>query len=247
MKNTAPFVLCLLCIVLFSTCRKENACDCVKGTGNVISELRNTAPFTKIYVEDRINVILTEDTTQAEEVVVEAGEHLIGLIKTEVIDGELRIVNHNRCNFVRRYDVPITVYIRVRNDIVLITNNGTGNITNTNTCTCPYIDLNTISAGDITLTVDAGDVYTHQHSQGDITLTGTANDVIIYNTGGGFSITDQCSTPYAWVYTRTTGKITVAPVDLLISEIDGPGNVYYAGQPAQINSVLENTGLLLPL
>lgn len=247
MKNGILFTCSLLVVLLFSTCKKENLCDCVKGTGDVTTETRSLDPFTRIFVQDRINVIITEDTLLPQEVIVEAGSKLIGLIRTEIVDGELRIRNDNRCDFMRRYDVPVNVYIRVSNNITKITNKGTGTVSSTNACTWPQIDLETLSAGDITVEVNAGEILTYQHSQGDITLTGSATGVIIYNTGGGFTITDECVTPYGWVYSRTTGKITIYALNTLICEIEGPGNVYYRGQPAQITSTLLDAGQLLPL
>lgn len=247
MKTLRTYGLLLFLIALFTTCKKENMCDCLKRTGDVTTEERTTAPFTKIYVQDRINVIITEDTVAGQQITVEAGSKLIGLIRTEVVDGELRIRNDNRCDFTRRYDVPVNVYIRVSNDITKITSKGTGEVTSTNALTDPMIDLETLSAGDISLQVNAGDVYTHQHSQGDVNLRGNASSVIIYNTGGGFTITDECTTPYAWVYTRTTGKITVFPSNLLIVEVEGSGNVYYRGQPGQLNTTINGSGRVLPL
>jgi hypothetical protein len=247
MKTLKTYGLLLLLLAVFTTCKKENMCDCLKRTGDVITEERTTDPFTKIYVQDRINVIITEDTQAAQHITVEAGSKLIGLIRTEVVNGELRIRNDNRCDFTRRYDVPVNVYIRVSNNITKITSKGTGEVSSTNALTGTFLDLETLSAGDISLQVNAGDVYTHQHSQGDVILTGNANAVIIYNTGGGFSITDECVTPYAWVYTRTTGKITVFPSNLLIAEIEGSGNVYYRGQPGQLNTTINGTGRVLPL
>jgi hypothetical protein len=240
--------VCILAVLSVTEgCKKENMCDCLKRTGDVITETRSIDAFTEIFVEDKVNVILTEDSTLPAEVMVEAGDKLIPLIRTEVIDGVLRIRNDNRCDFTRSYDVPVNVYVRCTSALTLITNKGTGDITNTGTCTAPYIDLQAISAGNIRLHMDAGSVYTHQHSVGDVEVTGNAGEVIVYNTGNGFTIADACEAPYCWVYTRSTGKITLFPTSTLISEIEGPGNVYYKGQPAQITSILHSTGLLLPL
>lgn len=247
MKTVKYIFVVAFALVFFSMCKKENMCDCFKRTGDVVTETRAVDAFTAIFVEDKVNVILTEDTTLPAEVIVEAGEHLVPLIKTEVVDGVLRIRNANTCDFTRRYDVPVNIYVRCGRDISTITNKGTGLISNSGTCTAPFIDLVTVSAGDIRLRVDAGMVYTHQHSAGDVEVFGTAQEVIAYNTGNGFTIADECAAPLCWVYTRSTGKVTLHPLNELISEIDGPGNVYYRGQPAQVTSTLHSTGQLLPL
>jgi hypothetical protein len=242
-------VLFVLLVVLSITegCKKENMCDCFKRTGDVTTETRTIEPFTQIFVEDKVNVILTEDSSLASTIKIEAGKNLIPLIKTEVVNGVLRIRNANKCDFTRRYDIPVNIYVNYAPGLMRITNKGTGLISNTDTCTLQSVDLEAISAGDIKLQMNAGSVYTHQHSVGDVEAYGTANEMIIYNTGNGFTITDQCQAGYCWVYTRTTGKITVFTQGLLISEIEGEGNVYYRGQPSQINSILSGSGQLLPL
>ena len=227
-------------------CKKENMCDCLKRTGDVTEEVRAIDPFTEIFVEDKVNVILTEDTSAAPGVTIEAGENLIPLIKTEVVNGVLRIRNANKCDFTRSYDVPVNVYVTCKRNLVRITNKGTGDITNTDTCTAPWIDLNTVSAGNIRLQMNAGSVFTHQHSVGDVEITGIAQEVIVFNTGNGFTIADNCPAWYCWVYTKSTGKITLHPVNQLSCEIDGPGNVYYRGNPPNISSLLHSSGQLLP-
>ncbi len=244
-----PLAICLLVVILsgIQGCKKENMCDCIKRTGDVITETRTIEPFTALFIEDKVNVILTENAALTTELKVEAGENLIPLIKTEVVNGILRIKNANKCDFMRKYDVPVNIYVNYNPNIVRITNKGTGLVSNTDTCTASNVDLETISAGDIKLNVDAGTILTHQHSAGDVELYGTANEVIIYNTGNGFTLTDECQVDYAWVYTRTTGKITVHTTGLLISEIEGPGNVYYRGEPTEINSTENGEGRLLPL
>jgi hypothetical protein len=246
--NKAKYIfVAVVAMVMFSMCKKENMCDCLKRTGDLTTETRAIDPFTEIFIEDKVNVILTEDTLLASQLTVEAGENLIPLIKTEVVNGILRIRNANTCDFTRVYDVDVNVYVNYKPNLVRITNKGTALVSNTDTCTVPNIDLVTMSAGDIKLQMNAGNVFTHQHSVGDVEVYGTVDEMIIYNTGNGFTITDECQADYAWVYSRSTGKITVYTLGLLFSEIDGPGNVYYRGQPSQINSTLNGTGQLLPL
>ncbi|CAN5374319.1 hypothetical protein BH09BAC5_BH09BAC5_20920 [soil metagenome] len=246
MKKNILYLLFLFVLPMWM-CRKETACDCFKGTGEVITETRQLPVFTSVYVEDNVNLIFQEDTVQKVE--VKAGKHLIKNILTEVIENELKIKNINKCNFVRRYDIPIEIYIHyVRNQIYQIRTKGTGKITNSNPCTSDSIDLNSESSGDIFFTMGGSSrAFTHQHGAGDITLTGSCAEVIIYSKGTGFTITDECNNNYCWVYTNTTGKITVTTTGSLISRIEGSGNVYYTGTPSSINNTSTSTGTLLPL
>lgn len=220
-------------------------CDCLKRTGDVITEDREVSFFTSVYVEDNVNVVFTEDPTVTH-VTVEGGENILPLIRTEVVDGELRIRNDNKCNFTRRYNIPVTVYIQATPDLKRITTIGTALVSNTGTCTADSLELVVKSSGDIDFTVNA--VYTsiHEQSAGDITLHGQSHDVIIYILGAGFVTTDECASAYNWVYTKGTGRITVAGTDLLIAYVEGYGSIYYRNQPTLLTSIT-GTGGVFPL
>jgi hypothetical protein len=228
-------------------CKKDNGCGCFNGTGAVTSETRQLPVFNNVYVEDNVNLIFQEDTMQKVE--VQAGKHLLHNIITEVSGGVLNIHNKNMCNFIRRYDIPIKIFIHYkRNQVWQIRTKGTGTITSANAFTGDSIDLSSESSGDISFEMGGQcRTFTHQHGAGDITLTGSCDQVLIYSKGTGFTITENCVNNYTWVYTNTTGKITVDPSGLLITIIDGSGNIYYKGTPGTINNTENSTGKLLPL
>lgn len=242
--------LSIFLLLLFAfpawNCKKENACDCFKRTGDVVTEERQPGDFHNVYVEDNVNLIFVEDTTSL--LRVEAGKNLVKLIKTESDGSWLRIRNDNKCNFTRRYDVPVNVYIHYRrNQVFHIKSKATGEITNANPSTSDSLDLDIESSGDINFSVARGIIYTHQHGAGDVTVTGNADQVIIYSTGTGFTISDGCTSFYTWVYTNTTGKITVNPTTYLTTKIEGSGNVYYKSNPPYVTNIETSTGRLLPL
>lgn len=240
------FFALLLATGAFVSCKKENRWDLFKSTGDIVKQTRTLAPFDSIYVEDNVNVIITEDSTTYE-ATVEAGEHLVDLVRTEVVNGELRIRNDNKCNFVRSYKKPMNVYIRAKNTLTRITSKGTGTVSSTNALTAPVLKFETKSSGFIDIIVNSPRVFTWQHGDGDITLHGYAGELDIYNVGYGFTIAQDCNTSYTWAHASTTGKVTCAASDLLIVEIYSSGNVYYRGNPGQILKKVYATGNLLPL
>ncbi|MBX9853215.1 MAG: hypothetical protein K2X86_15835, partial [Cytophagaceae bacterium] len=74
-----PIANCILIIAfnfilltLFS-CKKGEQWDCVKSTGKIVQEERGVGTFDILYVEDNINVILTNDST--DKIIVEAGDN----------------------------------------------------------------------------------------------------------------------------------------------------------------------------
>jgi hypothetical protein len=245
MRKGLPYLFVLLAFPGW-TCKKENACDCVKGTGEITTETRQLPAFRNVFAEDNVNLIFIADSTEF--VKVEAGKHLISLIKTEVVNNELRVRNDNRCNFMRRYDIPINVYVHVRPaQLFHVKSRATGNVTNEGAWMGDSLDLDIEGSGDISFNVGGGLIYTHQHGAGDITITGTCDQILIFSKGTGFTITDGCDNIYTWVYTNTTGKITVNPEWILTTIIEGPGNIYYRRLAYSVSNTEHSTGRLLPL
>ena len=69
--------------------------DCFNGTGIVKKETRILGDFDSIYVDRRLNIVLVQDSVNF--AVVEAGEHLLDMIETEIQNGELTLRNNNKC------------------------------------------------------------------------------------------------------------------------------------------------------
>lgn len=89
-------------------CGEDNRC--LKSLGDEISLQRTlTAEFTKLYVEDRIKVLLIQDSLQAGKLVLRGPENILSHIGFSVNDGELKLTNDNTCNFVRSFDYALEV------------------------------------------------------------------------------------------------------------------------------------------
>lgn len=241
-KGTGKGILlsALLMIVLVSSCKKENRCDCIKRTGSIITEIRIINGFDKFYVEDNLNVFLTQDSSF--EVKVEAGENIITLIETEVIDGTLFIRNKNRCNWTRSYKKPFNVYIKMP-VIKYITSDGTGNIKSLNTITTDMFDVQTKNVGNIELTVNNSKVTSHMHGAGDLTLVGITFEHNCDIGGTAFLNCKDLQTNITRVHTFTTGLCNVYTSNLTCV-IDYIGDVYCYGSPVTIQETKRGAGQL---
>ncbi len=230
----------ILLTILFSDCKKENRCDCIKRTGSIISETRTIIGFDKVQVENNLNVFITQDS--AFEVTVEAGENIVPLIETVVTDGTLFIRNKNRCNWTRSYNKPFNVYIKMP-VIKYITSDGTGNIKGLNTITTDMFDVRTKNSGNIELTVNNLKVTSHMHGSGDITLLGTTNEHDCDIGGTAFLNCKDLHTNSTWVHTFTTGLCYVNTANLTCL-IDYIGDVYCYGNPVIVQETKKGAGQL---
>lgn len=227
-------------IILFSACKKENRCDCIKRTGSIITEIREINGFDKIFVEDNLKVFITQDALF--EVKVEAGENIVPLIKTEVTDGTLFIRNKNRCNWARSYNKPLNVYIKMP-IIKYITSDGTSDIKSLNTITTDVFDVQTKNSGNIELTVNNAKVISHMHGSGDLTLFGTTIEHACDIGGTAFLNCKDLQTTTTWVHTFTTGLCHVSTSNLTCL-IDNIGDVYCYGSPLTVQKIQKGAGQL---
>jgi putative autotransporter adhesin-like protein len=221
-------------LFLFASCKKENRCDCIKRTGDIITVTRDLKKFDRLFVEQNVNVFIIQDTVT--EVKVEAGENIEPLIQTVVEDGILIIRNKNRCNWSRSYKKPLNVYIKTPG-LKYIHSNGTGNIKSVNTITVDSFDVRIENSGNIELTVNSGQVISHIYGAGDLTLHGTSSEHLCSIGGASFLYASDLTTNYTWIQSFTLGLCYVKTSGLLTYRIDDKGDIYCYGHPTTVQKI----------
>ena len=230
--------------ISFVSCKKENLWDGFKGTGKNTTEIRNVTGFNSVYVEDKINVYITQDSIF--EVRVEAGSHLIKLIRTEIKDSVLKIRNDNKCDFTRSYKKgAINIFVKmpsVRN----IEQHGQGTIQTLNTLTTPVIDVYAKSSGDVILTVNNQKVLTHLQNTSDIYISGKTGEHACYQIHYGYIYAENLDTDYTWIFNNGSGNSYIRARNLLIATLISAGDVYYYGNPTTVQQKISGKGKLVP-
>jgi len=234
-------ILFLSFLVVFSSCKKENACDCIKRTGTIETTKRWVSNFDKIYVEDNLNVFITQDS--AFDVEVEAGRIVGWLIETEVSEGTLRNKNKNRCNWARSYNKPLNVYVHMP-VVKYITSNGSGTIKSLNTITTPDFDVQIKSSGNIELMVNNHTVTSRIFGYGDVTLSGVTYEHDADIGGSSFLNCQSLHTNVTYVHAFTTGLCYVTASDKLLCNIGLNGDVHCYGHPATVQLTRTGDGQL---
>jgi hypothetical protein len=233
--GTAAYVLA------FGGCKKENLCDCLKSTGSIVTEKRSVGVFDKLEVRKNVHVTLYQDSVSYVE--VEAGSHLVDLVRTDVNDGVLVITNDNTCNWVRSYKIDIRVSVHLLS-LSRIDHFGSEEITCGNRLAIDFLDVYEKNSADIHLDVEARHLFVRQMvGGGDIYLTGTAQ--FNYNFGGsfGYIYAGGLSSDTVLVDQRGTGDVHVSPKSWMKVNIEDRGNVYYTGSPV-IVAYLNGSGQL---
>ena len=249
-KVLTPFICILFCTAFLASCTKNDPlCDCFKSTGSDISETRPAGHFTQIQLENKVDLVLTQDTV--ERISVTGGKNLIDEVETSISGGCLYIRNHSTCNFMRGFTRRMTVYVSVHH-LNTLNYEGAGAVTTTNTLRDSVIDIEALDgSGSVTLDLNEQVIHANLHTGPSlITLTGTAPLIYMFSGGNGVIHADNIACPQIYLTQEGTGDLYIATMpgfasSLLVGQITAIGNVYCKGRPANLQQTRTGTGQLI--
>jgi hypothetical protein len=241
MKSIFQFFIVL---ILFNSCKKENLCDCFKGTGKNITEKRQLSPFNELLVEDNIDVHIKQGNDYS--ATITAGSNVMSLIKTRIEDGKLKITDNNTCDFTRDYQRKVRINITVPS-INKINQNGTGNVFMEDEFICERLSYYLSNSGNLYINTNANIVYGSMHGNGDVYVKGKIKSNFIYAGGQGYYNSFEASSDEMILTLNTSGSMKVSVNQFLkIDMLDrSTGNIYFKGNPTNISLNIKGTGKLI--
>jgi hypothetical protein len=232
--------LIILTFALIS-CKKAKERACFKNAGNPIVLDKIVIPFDSVDVSGNVNLILSYDTAYS--LRIETKENLMNFISTEILGSKLIIKNLNKCNFLRQYE-PIVIYIKFPSlqHMVLSDNS---NVKSEGKIYAKDFSLFNYSTGDAEIEIDSESLYTLSTGVGDLRIKGRAGHHQIFVRKHSFVFCEELDTWDTSIYTSSSGKITVKAENNLDVFLDGKGNVYYIGNPNNIQLNRKGEGELI--
>jgi hypothetical protein len=232
----------MLAIFVFAgySCKRENRCDCFKSRGKIVTETRSPGEFNEIEIASLMDVYLVPDSEN--KVVIEAGEHLMKLISTEVSDGRLILKNRNKCNWVRSYKKRIKVEVHTtRIDLIEIP--GECDLFSTDTLRSDRMEVNiTAGVNKIGLITKCNELHFTVHAgTGDFVMGGIAGTAYIYNLGTGYFDGQNLITGTTYITSKSTGDCYIYASGLIEAKLLNSGDIFYYGHPGT-TKILEKTG-----
>ena len=213
------FKLIFWLMFITSACSRDNDSfignDCIIGQGIITSEARSFVDFHSI--NNLIFADINLSQGPQEEVIFEAQQNILDIVKTQIADGELRIF-HEQC-----IDIidPVIVHITIP-DIKSLALTGVGNVT---------------TQTDFELT----DLTVRLVGVGDFNLRGTAETLDIRITGVGDVKAFDLNANICSISISGNGDVEAYVNDELDVSITGLGNVFYKGNPT-ITSTISGAG-----
>ncbi len=232
----------LISLMFFSSCKKEQLDDCFSSTGDDISIERPLKSFSKITVGDKFDLILTQDKSVPEHIIITGGENILEGINHDVENGVLTIENCNKCNFVRSYKRKITLEVFFH-DITELSVIGATKISTSDTLHLKDLTIYHSALEDIELTVNVSDnVYVESLNSGGTTLRGRSSKL----TGSIEEITNidarDLVCRQALIDVHSPLDCYINATELIYVGLFNEGNVYYVSEPSDLKEVHTQTG-----
>jgi hypothetical protein len=238
-----PFLF-LLILFGWVGCEKSGV-NCITSNGKTTRQERILEDFDSIDIRDYVNLFITQDSVN--KVTVESGQNILSGITTEVVNRQLRIRNINKCNWLRSYEVPVSVFVSVKN-LMKIYYLSSGNISTTNTLTSHFLTVE-VWGGSGTINLDLNifqGYFVLQIGTADFNLHGSCAINTIYSGDYGLFQCKNLKSRYTFVTNAGSNDCYVNSSYLLEATIQSIGNIYYNGNPDSVVTHIQGTGQVIP-
>jgi hypothetical protein len=240
------FILLFITII---SCNKEDANDCFQTSGSIITEEIHVNDFSKIEVNEGINLILKDGASQ--EIRIETGVNLINEIEVTVVGDKLFLYDHNNCNYVRDYGFT-TIYVTSPN-ITEIRSNTQFEIRSDGILTFPNLTLisenftnESAASGNFTLQVENEELKVIFNNLSNLFISGSTDRFDIDFPGGNSRVeAANFAANTISIFSRGSNDIIINPQLEISGNIYGTGDVIAVNRPALVTLTAHYTGRLL--
>jgi len=211
-------------LILAITLLIVSSCQHLSGSGNIVTEKRNTGNFEKIDAGSAFEVEVRIGSPASVE--VEADDNLLPIIETSVSGNELNIHTKGSYNITNGHMKVFVTAPEIRG----VKSSGPANIKVLDVLKSnDRVTFESSGAGNIKASVDAPKVRAEVSGAGDIELSGRTKDYTVSASGGGNIKSSDLLTENTDADVSGAGSVHVHASVSLKADARGAGNVYYRG------------------
>jgi hypothetical protein len=211
----------------------------VRGSGNVISSIREVSSFDSIRIDYPARVLISQGNTES--LKVEAEDNLLAGLKTEVRNNELRIYYKSQDGEHVNPTKAVTITITVR-DLNSIHFSSAGELI-VNGLEADNLEVNLSGAGNVELNdISVRGLNINLSGAGSATASGSADDLSLNISGFGDFDGEDLEGQTADVNISGAGSATVWVEEELDATISGAGSVNYYGSPEDVRRQVNGVG-----
>lgn len=237
--------LIVFILFVFFACKKAEDRKCVKSAGEYSSKEITLENFSKLNLGPHIEFTLVQDTVN--KMIVSGPKNLLNFVTSEInSEGELKIYNKNKCNFLRSYSKYVKVKIHLKK-ITEIFSKISKDLTCLNTLQTSSLNIHIPEgSGLLSINVDANNFSLRGNGHCQIQLDGNVNyarfeiwDNFRLN-AANLTAKDQLT-----IKSHSSANAHVyADNCKLGAQISSDGSVWYKGTPTSIEYLRYGTGKL---
>ncbi|KAA3620510.1 MAG: DUF2807 domain-containing protein [Flavobacterium sp.] len=233
--KTLNLIFAFITVVTLSSCNFDITLGQVDGNGNVVTEVRSVADFTKVKGAAGMDVYLTEGTEN--KVTVEADENLLELIETEVEGGKLRIRAIQNIGRAKAKKVHVT-YVNLSS----IEASSGADVIGNSVIKSETLNLDSSSGADLELEILSSEVFAETSSGSDMKLSGKATTLRAKASSGSDLDARELLVATCNADASSGADIQVNVKDQLTAEASSGGDVHYYGDPAAVTNKGNRSG-----
>lgn len=223
MTDNTRLIIPLMLMFFFSA--SFSFADCIKGSGNIISETRDVGIFHSIDIRTIADVYITQ--SEERHLKIEGDDNILSLLLLEVKNGTL-VIRTRQCV---KEVTSMKIYTSM-NEIKGVVIAGAGDVYSDGKLVTDTIELDVSGAGDVNLQLDANIVKTKVSGAGDIILSGKAKTHHVKIDGAGDVKTFGLETQNTDIELSGAGNCQVNVSKELLINASGVGSVEYKGDAA---------------
>ncbi len=229
-NSIRTLIVCVLIIFVLS------ACNIVRGSGNVTTEIRMVSSFDQVSLNGQGDLIITQG--EQESLQIEAEDNLIPVIETEVRGNTLHIGTKNNTSI--NPTKPVKFFLTMK-DISGLEISGSGDITS-DSVTADDLLLDVNGLGNVMIdALSAESLEVDISGVGDVRVAGQVVRQVIQISGVGEYAGADLESETGMVKVSGSRNATVWVNQTLGVEIDGSGRVNYYGSPT-VNQDISGAG-----
>ncbi len=211
----------------------------VRGEGSSVTENRNIKNFKGFKSSISADITLKQ-TSGSYKVTVSGQKNILSLLKTEVVDGNLKISFEKGYSI--GYNEPLKITLEAPS-FDYLGMSGSGNVEAEGTLSGEKLTVNISGSGDFDLNnLKYGDLSVGISGSGDVDLAGSAESVDLTISGSGDLKAENLKAQKAHCTVSGSGNISLNVTKELDATISGSGDIRYSGKPASVRTRVSGSG-----
>jgi hypothetical protein len=245
LKHKMKYLFILLTSIILHGCDSEDALDCLKKSGEVITVKIDDFPdFAELLIHDNIELEIIE--TDEEYFELTYGENLIPKIVMEHEKDSLSFFNQNSCGWTRDFEKPKLKWFTNKSSINILSLSN-GRITSPDSIKSDFVIRIQSATNEVDLKINNNKTILLSNSSTLFNVAGKCNSlrVAAYFNDGKYDCRNLIVNR-ANVLQRGYNDIIVNVKDSLIGSIENAGRILYKGKPG-VDVEVSNGGELIQL